>query len=335
MIIPVDLGCDSYDIILERGAIKKAGELLGIDKDRKVLVVTDTGVPRIYADTVAWCYEDSHIFIFPQGEKSKNFDTYRAICQTLCDAHFTRYDAVIAVGGGVVGDMAGFAASMFMRGVDFYNVPTTVLSQVDSSVGGKTAVDFLGYKNIIGAFYPPKCVVIDFNTLDTLPSRHVSNGLCEAVKMAATFDSELFEIFESGIPSLDAVITRAVKIKRDVVEADERESGVRRVLNFGHTLGHAIESSQGEDGLIHGECVALGMMMLSSSEVKERLEKVLSSLNLPCVYEGDPAKLIDVMRHDKKAQGDLIKIICCQKIGRYEIKTVSFSELQTILKEGV
>lgn len=322
-----------YDIVFERGAISHLSDYFNLN--RRVLIVTDSGVPKKYCDEVSLQCENAVVFEFKMGEGRKNMDTLQEILKTLVENNFTRTDCVLALGGGVVGDMAGFAASMFMRGVDFYNVPTTVLSQVDSSVGGKTAVDFLGYKNIIGAFYPPKCVVIDFDTLDTLPSRHVSNGLCEAVKMAATFDSELFEIFESGIPSLDAVITRAVKIKRDVVEADERESGVRRVLNFGHTLGHAIESSQGEDGLIHGECVALGMMMLSSSEVKERLEKVLTSLNLPCVYGGDPQKLIDVMRHDKKAQGDLIKIICCQKIGRYEIKTVSFSELQTILKEGV
>ena len=146
----------SYDIILERGAMKKAGELLGIEKGRKVLVVTDTGVPREYADTIAWCFDDSHIFIFPEGEKNKKFDNYRAICQTLMDANFTRKDAVIAVGGGVVGDMAGFAAATYMRGVDFYNIPTTVLAQVDSSIGGKTAIDFGKIKNIIGAFYQPK-----------------------------------------------------------------------------------------------------------------------------------------------------------------------------------
>ena len=198
MIIPVELGKDSYDIILEKGALKKAGELLGIENGRKVLVVTDTGVPRIYADTVAWCFEDSHIFIFPEGEKSKNFDTYRVICQTLSDAHFTRKDAVIAVGGGVVGDMAGFAAATYMRGIDFYNIPTTLLSQVDSSIGGKTAIDLGKFKNIIGAFHQPKRVIIDPNVLLTLPERQIRNGFAEVLKVGVTMDKALFEIFEKG-----------------------------------------------------------------------------------------------------------------------------------------
>ena len=195
MIIPLDLGCDSYDIILERGALKKAGELLSIDKGRKVLVVTDTGVPSEYAETVADAFAESHIFTFPEGEKSKNFDTYREICQALCDAHFTRKDAVIAVGGGVVGDMAGFAAATYMRGIDFYNIPTTLLSQVDSSIGGKTAIDLGKIKNIIGAFHQPKKVIIDPDVLSTLPKRQIANGLAESIKMAANFDKDLFELF--------------------------------------------------------------------------------------------------------------------------------------------
>ena len=225
MIIPVNLGADSYDIILERGAIKKAGELLGIPKGRKVLVVTDTGVPRIYADTVAWCFDDSHIFIFPEGEKSKNFDTYRVICQTLSDAHFTRKDAVVAVGGGVVGDMAGFAAATYMRGIDFYNIPTTLLSQVDSSIGGKTAIDLGKFKNIIGAFHQPKKVIIDPDVLDTLPKRQIANGLAESIKMAANFDKDAFGLFlnDDYMSHIEKIIEGSLKIKKYVVELDEKE----------------------------------------------------------------------------------------------------------------
>ena len=191
MIIPVNLGVDSYDIVLERGAIKKAGELLGIPKGRKVLLVTDSGVPEIYVKTIAACFEKSHIFVFPQGEQSKNFDTYKQICETLSNAEFTRKDAVIAVGGGVSGDMAGFAAATYMRGIDFYNIPTTLLSQVDSSIGGKTAIDLGKIKNIIGAFHQPKKVIIDPDVLSTLDSRQLKNGFAEAIKAGVIMDEAL------------------------------------------------------------------------------------------------------------------------------------------------
>jgi 3-dehydroquinate synthase len=256
---------------------------------------------------------------------------------------FTRKDLLCALGGGVVGDLTGFAAATFLRGIDFIQIPTTLLSQVDSSIGGKTGVDFAQYKNMVGAFHMPKLVYMNLSTLKDLPGRQYFAGMGEVLKSALLKDASFYEwlinnFYEIGDREpeiIEEMVMNTCNIKKQVVEKDPYEKGDRALLNLGHTLGHAIESSQGEDGLIHGECVALGMMMLSSNEVKERLEKVLTSLNLPCVYGGDPQKLIDVMRHDKKAQGDLIKIICCQKIGRYEIKTVSFSELQNILKEGV
>ena len=332
MIIPVNLGSDSYDIILERGAIKKAGELLGIQKDRKVLVVTDTGVPREYADTAAWCYEDSHIFIFPEGEKSKNFDTYRAICQTLSAAHFTRKDAVIAVGGGVVGDMAGFAAATYMRGIDFYNIPTTLLSQVDSSIGGKTAIDLDGYKNIIGAFHQPKKVIIDPDVLGTLPKRQVSNGLAESIKMSANFQRDLFEIFlkDDYMSHIDEIIEGSLRIKKLVVEQDEKEAGLRKVLNFGHTIGHGIETSaKGE--LYHGECVALGMLPMCSEKVREKLIKALQNVGLPTEYDYDKDKVYEALCHDKKSQGKSTTVVRCNEIGTYTFEELTNEELKNLL----
>ena len=332
MIIPINLGADSYDIILERGAIKKAGELLGISEDRKVLVVTDTGVPRGYADTVAWCYEYSHIFIFPEGEKSKNFDTYRAICQTLSSAHFTRHDAVIAVGGGVVGDMAGFAAATYMRGIDFYNIPTTLLSQVDSSIGGKTAIDLDGYKNIIGAFHQPKKVIIDPDVLGTLPKRQVSNGLAESIKMAANFDKDLFEIFlkDDYMSHIDEIIEGSLRIKKLVVEQDEKEAGLRKVLNFGHTIGHGIETSaKGE--LYHGECVALGMLPMCSEKVREKLIKALQNVGLPTEYDYDKDKVYEALCHDKKSQGKSTTVVRCNEIGTYTFEELTNEELKNLL----
>jgi 3-dehydroquinate synthase len=332
MIIPLDLGKDSYDIILERGALKKAGELLGIEKDRKVLVVTDTGVPREYADTVAWCYDDSHIFIFPEGEKSKNLDTYRAICQTLSSAHFTRKDAVIAVGGGVVGDMAGFAAATYMRGIDFYNIPTTLLSQVDSSIGGKTAIDLDGYKNIIGAFHQPKKVIIDPDVLYTLPERQVINGLAESVKMAANFDSELFELFLNGdyMTHIQKIIELSLKIKKNIVELDEKETGLRKVLNFGHTIGHGIETSAGGE-LLHGECVALGMIPMCGENVREKMITVLKKLGLPGEFLYDKDKVYEALCHDKKSQGKSITVVKCNEIGTYTLEEMTNEELKNLL----
>ena len=330
MIIPLDLGKDSYDIILERGAIKKAGELLGIPADRKVLVVTDTGVPRIYADTVARCFEDSHIFIFPEGEESKNFDTYRDICQALTDAHFTRKDAVIAVGGGVAGDMAGFAAATYMRGIDFYNIPTTLLSQVDSSIGGKTAIDFGGYKNIIGAFHQPKKVLIDPDVLGTLPKRQVSNGLAEAVKMSANFDKDLFELFlkEDYMSHIEKIIEGCLKIKRYVVQKDEKESGLRKVLNFGHTVGHGIESVT---DLYHGECVALGMLTMCSEKVREKLIIALTNVGLPISYPYDKDAVYKALRHDKKSSGKTVTAIRCDEIGTFRFQEMTNEELGELL----
>ena len=213
MIIPVKTSVGSYQIVLERGAINDVSKYLNVD--RKCLIVTDSGVPSKYCELVASACKDATVFSFPMGEASKNIKTYSAILEKLVENDFTRTDCVIAVGGGVVGDMAGFAAATFMRGIDFYNIPTTVLSQVDSSIGGKTAIDFCGIKNIVGAFYPPKAVVIDPETLKTLPARQISNGLAEALKMSLTSDAELFDIFENGDPiaDIDRVIEKSLYIK--------------------------------------------------------------------------------------------------------------------------
>ena len=328
MIMPVKTTQGSYNIYLERGAIKRAGEYFNLN--RKVLVVTDDGVPVEYAECVASQCKSADIFKFPQGEASKNFDTFKKILSKLVEGEFTRTDCVVAVGGGVVGDMAGFAAATFMRGVDFYNIPTTVLSQVDSSVGGKTAIDFDGYKNIVGAFHQPKGVIIDPDTLKTLPDRQISNGLAESVKMALTHDEELFNMFEDDKLETDKIIERSIKIKRSVVEADEKESGLRKVLNFGHTVGHAIESNT--PTLYHGECVALGMLPMCDISVRDRLIAVLKKINLPCQIDIDTQKVIYTMRHDKKMSGDMISVILVKKIGEFSITDLKFTDFASSIK---
>ena len=194
MILRLDLPQNGYDIILERGVLKRAGELL--DLDRRVLVVTDEGVPARYAETVAAQCKNATLVTVPMGEGSKTFPVLERLCRTMLEAAFTRTDCVVAVGGGVVGDLAGFAAASFMRGIDFYNIPTTLLSQVDSSIGGKVAINLDHVKNIVGAFHQPKRVMIDPDVLQTLPARHIANGLAEALKMSLTSDAELFALFE-------------------------------------------------------------------------------------------------------------------------------------------
>ncbi|MBQ2274899.1 MAG: 3-dehydroquinate synthase [Clostridia bacterium] len=333
MTITVKTGRGSYNIRLKRGALEKAGEIFNLN--RRVLIVTDTGVPKEYAQTVAEQCKTPVIKTIPEGEKSKQIDTYSDVLQTLVENGFTRTDCVVAVGGGVVGDLAGFVAATYMRGIDFYNVPTTVLSQVDSSIGGKTAIDFGGYKNIVGAFYPPRAVLIDPDTLKTLPARQISNGLSEAVKMALTSDEELFQIFEKSniSDSLDVVIERALYIKKQVVEQDEFEGGLRKILNFGHTLAHAIESAEGMENYYHGECVALGMIPMCSSSVRERLIPVLERLNLPTKIDFDKETLINAASHDKKMSGDSITVVYVKTAGSFELKKISFSEYADMIRQ--
>lgn len=338
--ITLDLGADSYDILLENGCLKRAGELLNLN--RKVLVVTDSGVPEEYADTVAAASLAAEVVRFPQGEESKNFDHFHLLMRRMLAFGMGRGDCVAAVGGGVVGDLSGFAAACYMRGIDFYNIPTTVLSQVDSSIGGKTAIDLDGIKNVVGAFYQPRRVLVDPGTLSTLPRRQVANGLAEAVKMALCFDAEGFARFETldadremealaagePVPALERIIADALRTKKRVVEQDEKEHGLRRVLNFGHTLGHGIESLHRKNGLLHGECVALGMLPLCSGSVRERLLPVLRKLGLPTACDADPDKVMRAVLHDKKMYAGKARAIFVEKVGSFTERELTPEELK-------
>ncbi len=330
MKLSVDLGKDSYDITLERGALTRAWEVF--DLNRKVLIVTDSGVPCEYSEAVAKKCKEAHIFTIPRGEESKNLETFASLCKTLLEHGFARKDCVVAVGGGVVGDLAGFAAACYMRGIDFYNIPTTLLSQVDSSVGGKTAVDFCGVKNIIGAFYQPKGVLIDPDVLKTLDNRQIACGAAEMIKMALCFDKEFFERLESEgtQKNLTENIAEALKIKIDVVQKDEKEKGLRRALNFGHTLGHGIESCT---DFLHGECVALGMLTMCSPEIRERLLPLLERENLPvkCPADASDEDILAAAMHDKKAEGSEIATIFVETAGVFEERKAGKEELRRAL----
>ncbi len=308
------------DIVVERGILASAQNHL--DLNRRVLVVTDSGVPAEYAETIAAQCKDSVVCTVEMGEGSKSLKSFEKLLQVMLDNDFSRKDCVVAVGGGVVGDLAGFVASAYMRGVDFYNIPTTLLSQIDSSIGGKTAVNFGGVKNVIGAFYQPKKVLIDPDLLKTLPDRQIANGLAEAIKMALTSDPELFAIFENEDVSshLDEIIIRSLNIKKHVVEQDEKEAGLRKILNFGHTIGHGIESCVGD--LYHGECVALGMIPMCGEDIRERVIAVLKKCHLYQELAYDWDKIAKAMFHDKKADGHTVTAILVNTVGNFEIATM-------------
>lgn len=333
-VLHMELGANSYDITVERGALQRAGELLKLD--RKVLIVTDDGVPFKYSDKIASFCKEPYVVTLPRGEQNKCMATYMRLLEKMVEEKFTRSDCVVAVGGGVMGDLAGFVAASYMRGVDFYNVPTTLLSQIDSSIGGKVAVDFAGYKNLVGAFYQPKAVLIDPDVLSTLSSRQLACGMAEAIKMFATFNDEMFcEVEDNYDEKIDKIIIEALKIKKAVVEEDEKEKGLRKVLNFGHTVGHAIESIEESSDypLFHGECVGLGMLCMSSPDIVKRLRHILHRMDIPTSWRGYEKELKAAMLHDKKAGGDAITVIIVDKIGTFREEKMTVDEIVARCRE--
>ena len=323
--IHINLDKESYDIILGCGILSQAKEYLNLN--RKVLILTDSGVPSQYSQEIAKNCKESFVYNIKQGEESKNFDNFQAILSFMAQNRFTRTDCVIAVGGGVVGDLAGFVAASYMRGIDFYNIPTTLLSQVDSSIGGKVAIDLGGYKNLVGAFYQPKAVLIDPEVLLTLDIRQIRAGLAESLKMATTSDKALFEIFENGeyLNDIEDVILRSLLIKKGIVERDVNEKGERKILNFGHTIGHAIESST---SLIHGEAVAIGMLYMCGEKVRERLLPIIDDMGIPLDIQIDTDALYNFILRDKKADGDYITITFVNDIGKAELKKIPIKNIQ-------
>ena len=320
MVISVSLGTQSYPIILDSGVLSRAGEHLALA--RRVLVVTDSGVPEEYTETVAGACRQARICTVPAGESSKNMDSYQQLLGEMLALGMGRGDCVVAVGGGMVGDLAGFAAATYMRGVDFYNVPTTLLAQVDSSVGGKTAIDMNGVKNIVGAFHQPRAVLIDTDTLRSLSRRQMAAGLAESVKMAMTCDAALLELIESSsdlTADLPEIIARSLSIKARVVEQDPTEQGLRRVLNFGHTIGHAVESCAGGK-LLHGECVALGMLPMCGPALRPRLTNILRKCGLPTECGFTPRQLLPYLIHDKKASSGEISVVLVDEPGSFRME---------------
>ena len=314
MIIPVDIPHKPYRIVLERGGLSRVNEIF--DLRRRVFIVTDAGVPAAYVEAVTKHCPEAHVETVAPGEACKSVAVYAQLLSAMLRTGLTREDCVVAVGGGAVGDLAGFAAGTYMRGIDFYNVPTTLLSQVDASVGGKTAVDLDGVKNAVGAFHQPCGVLIDPTVLDTLPCRFVGEGMAEVIKMALTCDKELFAALSRDELPIEEIIGRALRIKTAIVERDERDTGERRVLNFGHTVGHALESAAAGK-LLHGECVALGMLPMCSASVRENLLPVLEKYGLPTRYEMPGERLRPFLTGDKKSTHTGICTVQVNEVGKY------------------
>lgn len=335
MEIKVNLNNNSYSIFIQKGILDYSEKYLRLD--RKVLILTDDGVPSVYSEAIAKKCLEPYIVCVNQGEGSKSLEVYTSVLKKMLENKFTRSDCVVAVGGGVCGDLAGFCAASYMRGIDFYNIPTTVLSQVDSSVGGKTAVNLNGVKNIVGAFWQPKAVLIDTDTLKTLDKRQFSNGLAEALKAGLIADKILYEMIEGGVDetNIEAVIIRSLEVKRKIVEADEREADIRKMLNFGHTIGHAVESAENLSELLHGECVAIGIPLMCGKEIRTRVENAIKSLNLPTKATVDFNSAYKVMLHDKKCKNGEFEVTVVDKIGEGYLLTMTCDELSERLKEVI
>lgn len=326
-----------YDILIEKGSIDKVGEVMNslYKRGTKALIVSDDNVFPIYGQRVIKSLQN-HGFIakyhvFKAGEENKNIDTISGIYKALAENGITRTDLIIALGGGVTGDMSGFAAATFLRGIDFIQIPTSLLAQVDSSVGGKTAIDLPFGKNLVGAFHQPKAVICDTDTLKTLPEYYFIDGLAEIAKFGCIDDIELFEQLENGsaLENLDNTIFKSIDGKRRFVEADPNDRGIRMMLNFGHTFGHAIEKLHGFTGISHGRAVAIGMniactvgeyMNYTEKGTAERVRNLLVKLGLPIEDNHTLDEIIDATNLDKKSVGKKINLIFVPEIGKSIVK---------------
>lgn len=320
-----------YNIFIEKGLMSSCGKYIKeVSKAAKVCLISDTNVYKIYGNTVeeqlrAVAY-DVYTYVFDAGEESKTTATVIPMVEFMAENGLTRNDLVVALGGGVCGDMAGFAAAIYLRGIDFVQIPTSLLAQVDSSVGGKTAVDLPQGKNLCGAFHQPVLVLIDPNTLDTLTPHFFSDGMAEVIKTGCIKSASLFEKTENQNAKdiIDDIIFECVSIKAGVVERDEKEHGERALLNFGHTSGHAIEKLHNFTTISHGEAVGIGMVMIAKAGeangitekgTSERIANVLKKYNLMTEDSNDLHDIIACMNADKKRTADSIKFVLLSKIG--------------------
>lgn len=341
----VKINCEkAYDVLIDRGLLKKAGDIIsGKFPEKRFCIVTDGTVAEIYLQNlrnqISGCGLDCEVYIFGHGEKDKNMRSVENILTFLAEKHFTRSDMLIALGGGITGDITGFAAAIYQRGIGFIQIPTTVLAAVDSSVGGKTGVNLGGLKNQVGAFWQPSLVLCDPDCFDTLPKTEFSSGMAEVIKYAAIFRASLGREIEKDT-DISPIIAECVGLKRDVVEKDERDTGERQLLNLGHTFGHAVEKVT-DNGFSHGQAVSCGMIMafraaealgLCKKGEIGILKRLLEKYGLPqssgCSFE----PLLRAMLNDKKRTGGKITLVLPKKFGECMLYKADMNDLPDILR---
>ena len=340
--IPVNLGKRSYRIVVAVGGLGQVGaELAQLGVGRRAVLVTDPSVLALHGAPLrhglnAQGFDITEIRL-PEGEQAKTLDVARRVWDELLEAGCDRTSTVVALGGGAVGDLAGFAAATFMRGINFVQVPTTLLAQVDASIGGKTAIDHPRAKNLIGAFHQPRLVMVDPAVLSTLPEREYRSGLAEIIKHGVILDAAYFEELERNVPALgrrdidvlERIVAGSCRIKAAVVERDEQEAELRHVLNYGHTIGHAVESVTGYSRFTHGEAVALGMVAeagiaqrigIAKPETSTRQIDLLRAVGLPVHgIAADPARVMEAMSRDKKSRDGRVPFVLAPEIGRFQL----------------
>lgn len=339
----------NYKITIKNNALSGIGkEVRPLTKAKRVAIITDSNVAPLYLKGVVESFKSADFevssFAFTAGEESKNLETVNRILECFASNRLTRNDLAVALGGGVVGDLTGFASAIYLRGIDFVQIPTSLLAQVDSSVGGKTGCDLPFGKNLCGAFHNPIAVFIDPKTLKTLPQNRIADGFAEIIKAGAIRIPELFaQLEEKSDENIEDIILKSVQMKADIVERDFTEKGERTLLNFGHTFGHALEKYQNFCGLSHGEAVAVGMALITKASEKagltekgtfKRLTDCLKKYSLPTDTKVSLEALCQIAMNDKKSSGDEINLVLISKIGESFTKKIPWNKLYSFIAEG-
>ena len=340
----------SYDVRIGSGLLETIGCCAAGMKDvKRVCIVSDTNVWPLYGSTVKESLRNAGLqtleFVFPAGEAQKSASTYLELLNCLAENRLNRSDLIVALGGGVVGDLSGFAAATYLRGIRFIQIPTTLLAAVDSSVGGKTAIDLPAGKNLVGAFYQPSLVLCDTDCLDSLPSDIFRDGCAEVIKYGVLYDTALFaHLAKTGLEfDREAVISRCVELKRDVVAEDEFDTGARMKLNLGHTVGHGVEA-QSHFQISHGKAVAIGMAIVSragralgicTGETTDSILEILQKFGLPCSCDYSAESLYTAALSDKKRSGGTVNLIIPERIGFCRIAPTPVEEIQAFIEAGL
>lgn len=339
-----------YQVIVGHDLIRCAGKYISaFHKPCKAAIISESNVFPLYGNTISNSLQNSgydvHSFFFPAGEEQKNSETYLAILNFLAENHFTRSDIILALGGGVTGDITGFAAATYLRGISYVQVPTSLLAMVDSSVGGKTAIDLPAGKNLAGAFYQPRLVLCDLNVLQTLPEKVFRDGCAEVIKYGVLYDSDMFShLMQHGLDfNKEEVISRCIELKKNVVHEDEFDTGTRQKLNLGHTIGHGIEK-QSNYSISHGQAVAIGMAIISKAaanhgicdiSVHESICDILDLFGLSKTTVYSAQELYSSALSDKKRSGGTVNLIVPERIGQCTIRPTPVEEVKSFIEAGL